>query len=86
MASEVYRYNSFGFLSLGLYEVSNLQTPVESEMDLVSRIVVAAGKIAEDPRDFKRVRQSILKRYQTCIDVGYFLRTLEKVFISSVPT
>ena len=30
--------------------------------------VVAAGKIADNPRVFERVPQSILKRYQTCID------------------
>ena len=39
-------------------------------MDLVARILVAAGKIAENQRVFERVRQSILMRYQTCIDLG----------------
>ena len=39
-------------------------------MDVVAIIVVAAGKIAEDRRVFEGVRQSNLKMYQTCIDVG----------------
>ena len=43
-------------------------TPMESKIDLVA--AVAAGRIAQSPRVFERVRQSILKRYQTCIDVG----------------
>lgn len=46
------------------------ETPVETEMDLVARITVAAGQIAEDPQLFENVRRSIRRRYQTCIDVG----------------
>ena len=46
------------------------ETSVESEMHGSRRkdTVVAAGKIADNPRVFERVPQSILKRYQTCID------------------
>ena len=47
----------FGYTKSLIYKA-----PVESEVDLVVRILVAAGKIAEDPRIFERVRQSILKR------------------------
>ena len=32
------------------------ETPVELGMDLVARIVVAAGKIAENPRVFELIR------------------------------
>ena len=35
------------------------ETPVGSEMNLVAKIVVAAGKIAETRRVFERVGQSI---------------------------
>lgn len=45
------------------------ETPVETEMDLVGRIVAAAGCIADDPGVFDRVQESILRRYQKCIDV-----------------
>ena len=48
MASEISRYDSFRFLSSWGYTKSIIyETPVESEMDLVARIVAAAGKIAE---------------------------------------
>ena len=45
------------------------ETPVDSEMDLVGRIVDAAGLIADHPRVFDCVQDSLLRRYQTCIDV-----------------
>ena len=45
------------------------ETPVESEMDIVAKIVVAVVMIVENPRIFEHIRQSILKRYQTCIDI-----------------
>ena len=44
------------------------ETPVETEMDL-GRIVAAAGCIEDDPGLFVRVQESILRRYQKCIDV-----------------
>ena len=44
------------------------ETPVESEMDLVGRIVDAVGLIADNSRVFDHVRQSLLRRYQNCID------------------
>ena len=46
------------------------ETRMESEMDLVARIAVAAGKVADNLQIFECVRHSILKRYQSCIDVG----------------
>ena len=54
----------YGYVNSLIYE-----TPVESD-DFHRRIVVAAGKIAENPRVFEHVRQSILKRYKICIEVG----------------
>ena len=45
------------------------ETPVESEMDIVGRIVDAAGLIADNPRDFHRVRESLLRMYQNYIEV-----------------
>ena len=37
------------------------ETPVETEMDLVGRIVDAAGCIEDDPRVFDRVQESLLR-------------------------
>ena len=34
------------------------ETPVESEMDLIARVAVAAGDVAEDRRMLSRVQQS----------------------------
>ena len=38
-------------------------------MDPIGRIVDAAGLSADNPRVFDRVCESILRRYQTCIDL-----------------
>ena len=58
------------------------ESPLESVMDLVGRIVDAAGLIADNPRVFDRVRESLLSRYQTCTDVHGTLRT---IIVNSVP-
>ena len=67
-----YTNNAFPNRWIGsrLHKVINLRNFRGSEIDLTIRIVVAAEKIAENPLLFERVRQSILKRYQSCIDVG----------------
>lgn len=46
------------------------ETPVESEMDLVARVAVAAGDIAQDRRMLSRWQGSLHRRCQTCIEVG----------------
>ena len=45
------------------------ETPVESEMDLVGKIMHGDGLIADTPRVFDCVWESPVHRYQTCIDV-----------------
>lgn len=45
-------------------------TPVESEMDLIGRVVAAAGDVADDQPMLSRVQQSFVKRCQLCIDTG----------------
>ena len=49
-------------------------TPVESEMDLVGRIVDSVGRVAEMPNVFENVRRSLFNRCATCIEVngGHF--------------
>ena len=45
-------------------------TPVESEMDLIGRVVAAAGDVADDQPMLSRVQQSFVRRCQLCIDTG----------------
>ena len=56
-------YFLWGHMKSMVYE-----TPVESEEDLVARIAVAAGNIAEEPRLLNCVQESIQRRCQACID------------------
>jgi len=46
------------------------ETPVQSEMDLVARVAVAAGDIAEDRRMLSLLQESLQRRCQLCIEVG----------------
>lgn len=51
--------------------VKNLvyQSPIDSEEELVARIIAACGSIGESPFIFDRVRQSLIRRCELCIDV-----------------
>ena len=57
------------FYLLGHMQTLIDETSVESEMNLVGRIVDAAGFIADNPRVFERFCESLLCKYQTCIIV-----------------
>ena len=46
------------------------ETPVESQMDLVARVAVAAGDIAQDRRMLSRLQESLQMRCQICIEAG----------------
>ena len=46
------------------------ETPVETEIELIGRIVAAAGDIAENHQMMSRVQQSFQRRCQVCIDAG----------------
>ena len=46
------------------------ETPVETEMELIGRVVAAAGDIAENHPMMPRVQQSFKSRCQVCIDAG----------------
>lgn len=46
------------------------ETPIETEMELVGRIAVAAGDIAEDRRMLSRWQGSLQRRCDFCIQVG----------------
>ena len=53
-------------------EMRNLvyTTPVESEEDLVARIVAEAGAINDTPGVFARVRQKMIRQSQLCLNVN----------------
>lgn len=53
-------------------------TPVESEQDLVGRIVDSAGRITEMPGVFQSVRRSLADRCRKCVEVhgGHFEQLL----------
>ena len=46
------------------------ETPVESEIDFVARVAVAAGDVAQDRGMLSRWQGSLHRRCQTCIEVG----------------
>ena len=46
------------------------QTPVESEVELIGRLVDAAARITETPGVFERVRHSLSRRLQACIEAN----------------
>jgi len=45
-------------------------SPVNSEVDLISRIAEAAATIRQQPDIFERTRQTLLPRFRLCIEVG----------------
>ena len=46
------------------------ETPVETDMELVARIVAACDIIQNTSGIFVRLRQNVVHRYLFCIDVG----------------
>ncbi|KAJ4442487.1 hypothetical protein ANN_04073 [Periplaneta americana] len=46
------------------------ETPVETAEDLVARVVVGAGEVADIPGVIERVYQNIIRRYNACNEVG----------------
>ncbi len=46
------------------------ETPVESQEDLVARIVAAAGSIRDDPDMLNNVSASFIRRYNACVRVA----------------
>ena len=55
----------WGYLKSLVYD-----TPLESEEELVARISAAAAEVRDMPGLFERVRQSLHRRCETCIQVG----------------
>ena len=61
---------SLDFIVWGHLKSLVYETPVNSCEDLIARIVAAAGKIRETPDVFANVRRSMIRRCETCIQVG----------------
>jgi hypothetical protein len=53
------------------------ETPIDSVEDLVARLSVAAASVREIPGVFEKVRQSMRRRCEACINVGG--RTFEQL-------
>uniref|UniRef100_T1IRN8 Uncharacterized protein n=1 Tax=Strigamia maritima TaxID=126957 RepID=T1IRN8_STRMM len=54
-------------------------TPVLSVEDLVACIVVAAGEVTDNPQIINRVRMTLFRRYQLCINAhGGHFKTIPK--------
>ncbi|KAJ4434316.1 hypothetical protein ANN_22871 [Periplaneta americana] len=70
MASTITGFDSIGLFPLGSHEDFLVyETPVETAEDLVARVVVAAGEIADTPGVIEHVYQNIILRPVYVIDV-----------------
>ncbi|PSN32148.1 hypothetical protein C0J52_23854, partial [Blattella germanica] len=58
-------YFLWGYLKSLVFE-----TPVETDMELIARVVAACDVIRNTPGIFVRVRQNLVRRCQACIEVG----------------
>ena len=54
----------------GHIKALNYTSPVDSEKDLLARIVESTAIIRQQPGIFDRTRQSMLLRRRLCIEVG----------------
>ena len=63
-------YTCLDFLLCGHKKQLVYETGVETEEDLVARIIVAAGTIADMPGIFERTRQSVVRRCTACIQAN----------------
>lgn len=71
--------NPLDFFFWGHMKQLVYETPVETEVDLMGRIVAAAGQIAETPDIFSEVRQNFRRRLDFCIaaEGGHFEHVLD---------
>ena len=65
-------------VSVWPYKKTNLLVPIESNMNLIVRIVFVSKYIREKPGAFANVRQSLFRRGEACIIVGE--RSFEQFF------
>jgi hypothetical protein len=54
----------------GTIKALTYTSPVDSEVDLIARIAEAAATIRQQPDIFERTRQTLLRRFRLCIEVG----------------
>ncbi|GFW53280.1 hypothetical protein TNCV_4710111 [Trichonephila clavipes] len=70
MASMITRSVSLGFFLWGFLKGLVYETPVATPEDLVGRIVEAAGCVRDTPGIFEKVRCSMQRRCQACLDAS----------------
>jgi hypothetical protein len=67
MASTLARFESSGLLPLGTPKNLVYAAPVDNE-EAFHRIVDACQTIRSDPSNFKRMRQSTMRRVKACVE------------------
>ena len=55
---------------MGISKVLVFETPVETDIELVARIVAACDIIQNTSGIFVKVRQNLVRRCHVCIEVG----------------
>ena len=70
MACEVTRPKSLHYFLWEYLKSLVFETPVETDMELVARIVAACDVIKNTPGIFFRVRQNLVLQCHVCIEVG----------------
>ena len=62
--------NPLGYFRWGYLKTLEFETPVQTEMELISRIVAACDVIQNTPGLFISVRQNLVRRWHSCIEIG----------------
>ncbi|GFV90538.1 uncharacterized protein TNCV_2222541 [Trichonephila clavipes] len=70
MASTITRYVSIGFFLWGFLKGLVYETPVATPEDLVGRVIEAAGCVRDTPGIIEKVRCSMQRRCQACLDAS----------------
>jgi hypothetical protein len=68
MASTLARFESSGFLPVGTPETLVYGAPIDNEEALHHRIVDACQTIRNCPGIFERMRRSMMRRVEACIE------------------
>lgn len=62
--------NSLDFFVWGYLKSLVYETPVDTDMELIARIVAACNVIRNMPGVFQQVRQNLIRRCQACNEIG----------------
>jgi hypothetical protein len=70
LATAITRPHSLDFFLWGHIKSLVYETPVETQGELIARILAACLVVRQTPGIFERVRQNFLRRCTTCIEAG----------------